>query len=65
MVDSRISNDINRLFDMKESKKRQSISEKRRKKKMTPEEKVSAMKERFGLTHGGSKQNKKQKRRKK
>ena len=47
------------------SKKREEMLQKRRFKNMPIEKKVEVIKERFGLKHGGSKQNKKKRKKRK
>ena len=52
---------VNRVYDKKEQEHKQKKALERKRKKLTPEEKVQIIKERYGLTHGGTKQNKKKK----
>lgn len=56
---------INQVYDKKSSDRQEKATKRKRLKKMTPEEKVALVKERYGLTHGGTKQNKKKKKRRK
>lgn len=55
---------INQLYDKKQTKQKSETTRRRRAKKLTLKEKADIVKERYNLNHGGTKQNKKKKRRK-
>lgn len=64
MIDVGGNRDFDRIFKKKDIERKSRAAKVKKPKKLTAAERTSLIKERFSLTHGGSKQNKKIKKRK-